>query len=195
MYQWFKVTVASTEKRRKLIANTKDAFQVHGPEKTMYLRIPDTEIRWLDKTLGSLGLSKSPCEEPTYTQAPCGVFTTKIMYHPLACRSCMALRGVTPKASVKKQKREGKRGGPVSTVFKLPDIGDMSMDGLVGLLEKCRDEMMNLAATYETLILAIGTLKEAEARRKSLEAEVMQARNALQFFLQEAGADTNNKNS
>jgi hypothetical protein len=108
---------------------------------------------------------------PDHGTAPCGILTTRAVQHQGRCPGCRAAKGKGPVKAAGAQAGSRTRDGAVKTVFALPELGEFSLDGLLELMDKYRDEAVDIAANLEKSVTAVS---EVQALFKRL-AEIREA--------------------
>ena len=110
---------------------------------------------------------------PDHGTAPCGILTTRVVQHRGRCPECRTAKGKGPVRYKGQGAQAGsrKRDGTVKTVFALPELGEFSLDGLLELMGKYRDEAVDIAANLEKSVTAVS---EVQALFKRL-AEIREA--------------------
>ena len=110
---------------------------------------------------------------PDHGTAPCGILTTRVVQHQGRCPECRVTKGKGPVRYKGQGAQAGsrKRDGAVKTVFALPELGEFSLNGLLELMDKYRDEAVDIAANLEKSVTAVS---EVQALFKRL-AEIREA--------------------
>ena len=132
----------------------------------IYVLVPKRMYDEFTEICDEYAISKTPINRPPdYDTAECGVLTTKLRHHVYRCTECRPARYRGVRAGLRK------RDGDVKTVFALPELAEFTLDGLLDLMGKYRDEAMEIAASLEASVTAVS---EVQTLFKRL-AEIRQA--------------------
>lgn len=183
--EWYAIGGTNARIRKGIKDLQGASILVQDTSKGIYVKIPESEKGWLDKICNDLGLNCVPCVAPEYFQADCGKLTTNPARHKMACRSCLALRGITEVKKPVKHIHEG--DGKSQTLFKLPGLPDFSLDGLISYLQGRRDEALNIAQEIDTTVSNLTKMKEIENTLSTILNEREEIKKALDYFLKKNG--------
>jgi hypothetical protein len=160
---YYYVVVRGVFHQYRTVRETRDGVFILVP-KRMYDEF--TEI------CDEYGMAKTPINRPPeYDEASCGVLTTRLLGHISKCAECRAASGKPPIRAKGVQAGLRKRDGDVKTVFALPELTEFTLDGLLDLMGKYRDEAVEIAASLEASVTAVS---EVQTLFKRL-AEIRQA--------------------
>jgi hypothetical protein len=139
---------------------------------SMYVLVPKRMYDEFAEICDEYAISKTLISRPpAYDEASCGVLTTRLRGHVSRCTECREASGKAPARAKGVQAGLRKRDGEVNTVFALPELTEFTLDGLLELMGKYRDEAVEIAASLEASVTAVS---EVQTLFKRL-AEIRQA--------------------
>ena len=121
---------------------------------------------------------------PDHATAPCGILTTRLRGHLGRCPGCRAAKGKGPVKAAGAQAGSRTRDGAVKTVFALPELGEFSLDGLLELMDKYRDEAVDIAANLEKSVTAVSEVQALFKRLAEIRETNPHLSAAMDHFLE-----------
>ena len=121
---------------------------------------------------------------PDHGTAPCGILTTRAVQHQGRCPGCRAAKGKGPVKAAGAQAGSRTRDGAVKTVFALPELGEFSLDGLLELMGKYRDEAVDIAANLEKSVTAVSEVQALFKRLAEIRETNPHLSAAMDHFLE-----------
>jgi len=164
---------------------------VQETQTSICIEVPEGEQGWVDKISRDFNLNQTILIEPVqYEKAPCGILTTSVKKHHIACTKCKIAEGRPlnpqgPKPTSSSLRPSRSKNGKVKTVLGLPGLSDFTLNGFLSLLKSRQEETMDLAEVYEQAIKALEGLEKVENLLTQLQGEKKQHIQALNFFLEE----------
>lgn len=188
---WFLIDCGS--KHKKAVRDLAHFKVVRHTKGMIFTSVKGDELRHFHYTCKALNLSPKEMPEdqvPTYEEAPCGHHTTNVHAHSGRCKTYATMRQNGQQATdadadappAETQPHRNGKAGPVTTVFKLPGLSDVSLQGVIDLMKARRDTALNLATELDSVITALEKSSEVDQQLATLEAERQQYRKALVHF-------------
>lgn len=143
---------------------------VRGNAGTLYIQLPSSELGWIDKVAGDIGVRKVEVQQlPVYFMAPCGVFTVNVGNHKGQCKKCQAI--------LRKP-----HDGEVKTVAKVEGLQSMDINSLIAVMKQRADDALSLAQEYDSVIKALEKIPELQKQLESMAKQLDEHRQAIKCF-------------
>ena len=152
---------------------------------SIYVLVPKRMYDEFAEICDEYAISKTHISRPpAYDEASCGVLTTRLRGHISRCTECREASGKAPARAKGVQAGLRKRDGEVKTVFALPELGEFSLDGLLELMDKYRDEAVDIAANLEKSVTAVSEVQALFKRLAEIRETNPHLSAAMDHFLE-----------
>jgi len=188
---WHEITGGAYQLKKFMTKPNLRGITVRGsPQKGFIFIKNGVELGWLTGEVKNYNLRYKRLDnrdQPLVKKAACGVNLTEVSWfaHERACKSCRSVKGLAPKQKNVTKVSGNKKGGETKSLFKLPGLPDMSMNGVLSLAKQRVDEALALSVQYADLVVAIEGMQKMEEEFNRITEGKEEHIKAIQFFMNE----------
>jgi NDP-sugar pyrophosphorylase family protein len=173
---WYRVDGPTASKTLKAMKSySRGGVQVVRQSSTRFWIGVGEGHKWTDDISRDFGVHLTESDEPGYLTATCGVcvVSSGVIRHESRCKSCR---------SVLSQKSTCKNSD-VKTLFSVDGLSDISLDGMISVLQQKRDEALHIAEEMDSLVQALTSVDDLDNQLLRLQEQRAEQQKALNYFL------------
>ena len=188
---WYELTGSQYKLKKFLTKPNLRGITVRDSRERGYIFVKNSDEQgWLGKEVADYNLRYKKLDnrdQPVVLLAACGVKVTVLLTHERACNSCKSVKGLAPRSprNAKNTLSNNKNSCEEKTVFSLPGLPDMSMNGVLSLARQRVDETLALSVKYQDLVTAIEGMQAMEEEFKTITESREQHIAAIEHFMKE----------